>query len=630
MTKGELAVLVKKVQAECGLEDPTKITYYRDEEGRVVFKLWFDSLILPETLAGKKKDEFEWQANVNNTFINNEPYLYDDDFTILEYNEEKGWVKVLPDQQDFEIVESYNKLIDSKDEDLVRLQGKKLSEKVAKAYSLTLYEAEDASDIKTPDSNDFIEDSLKKEGEGKIIRVDKPPKALFVVLACRFPGLIASELTGLANQIKAANAAGPNPVKVILINTTDNASLALYDYNKIAQIFSQGEVDLNGANFVHEKMENLVNAMTNKDVVDIEHSYVICSNGGREALNKHPTLSKIIYTEAVDPEGFEGANVSNLRTTLSNIEAQSEKAEKSVLEPLAKAVTDSYCKAAANGKIKKAKEVEQREESSSEKKEPTTEAARRLLKSILAGGKILQEEEEASVDADSSSESSEDSSSESSESESSEQNTENNQEDNKKDNQEEDKKEDKKEDKSSGDPFIDAWKKSAKRFDEDKLEPADNAMIAYFDYYVANTSGDIQNYYSQSEAKENLEKRNQAAEAAFKAQSDLKADVNSTAKALVAYGPLRAIQYELTKNHIKKDDFKKGDNPDGESKGFSFEQEKNKKAKKLSGGEGKPEKEEAGKLTPTDFHIYSLMDYEPQKTNVDNAVQYLSTEGINR
>ena len=65
MTKGELAVIVKKVQAECGLEDPTKITYYRDEEGRVVFKLWFDSLILPETLAGKKKGEFEWQANVN-------------------------------------------------------------------------------------------------------------------------------------------------------------------------------------------------------------------------------------------------------------------------------------------------------------------------------------------------------------------------------------------------------------------------------------------------------------------------------------------------------------------------------------------------------------------------------------
>ena len=56
MTKGELAVLVKKVQAECGLEDPVKITYYRDEEGRVVFKLWFDSLILPGTLAGKKKE----------------------------------------------------------------------------------------------------------------------------------------------------------------------------------------------------------------------------------------------------------------------------------------------------------------------------------------------------------------------------------------------------------------------------------------------------------------------------------------------------------------------------------------------------------------------------------------------
>lgn len=609
MTKGELAVLVKKVQAECGLEDPTKITYYRNEEGKVVFKLWFDSLILPETLAGKKKDEFEWQANVNNTFINNEPYLYDDDFTILEYNEEKGWVKVLPDQQDFDIVESYNKLINLKDEDSVRLQGKKLNEKVAKAYSLTLYEAEEdsASDIQTPDSKDFVKDSQAKEEDEKTIKVDKEPKALFVVLACRFPGLIASELTNLANQIKAANAAGPNPVKVILINTTDNASLALYDYNKIAQIFSQDAVDLTGANFVQDKMENLVNAMTNKNVVDIEHSYVVCSNGGREALNKHPTLSKIIYTESVDPEGFEGAKVSDLRTTLSNIEAQSEKAEKSVLEPLAKAVADSYCQAAADGKIKKAKEAEQSKGSGSEKK---TEAARRLLKSILAGGKILQEEEESSNEAESSAESS---------SESSEQNTETNQEENK---------EDKKEDKSSGDPFIEAWKKSAKRFDEKTLEPADHAMIAYFDYYVANTSGDIQKYYSQSEAKENLEKRNQAAEAALKAQNDLKANVNSTAKALVAYGPLRAIQFELSKSYIEDDNFNKGDDANGESTGFSFAQKKN--SPKMSGGEKEAEKEEGGRLTSTDFHIYGLMDYEPQKTNVDNALQYLATEGINR
>ena len=188
MTKGELAVIVKKVQAECGLEDPTKITYYRDEEGKVVFKLWFDSLILPETLAGKKKDEFEWQANVNNTFINNEPYLYDDDFTILEYNEEKGWVKVLPDQQDFEIVESYNKLIDSKDGDSVRLQGKKLNEKVAKAYSLTLYEAEDvvASDINTLTNDpNFTAKSVEEEKEKETNKVEeKVPTIFFAFSLC--------------------------------------------------------------------------------------------------------------------------------------------------------------------------------------------------------------------------------------------------------------------------------------------------------------------------------------------------------------------------------------------------------------------------------------------------------------
>ena len=208
MTKGELAVIVKKVQAECGLEDPTKITYYRDEEGKVVFKLWFDSLILPETLAGKKKDEFEWQANVNNTFINNEPYLYDDDFTILEYNEEKGWVKVLPDQQDFEIVESYNKLIDSKDEDLVRLQGKKLNEKVAKAYSLTLYEAEDevASDINTltNDPNFTAKSVEEKKGE-KTNKVEEKVPTIFFAFSLCCPGLVVEEYKAFAKLIQEAN-----------------------------------------------------------------------------------------------------------------------------------------------------------------------------------------------------------------------------------------------------------------------------------------------------------------------------------------------------------------------------------------------------------------------------------------
>ena len=429
MTKGELAVLVKKVQAECGLEDPIKITYYRDEEGKVVFKLWFDSLILPETLAGKKKDEFEWQANVNNTFINNEPYLYDDDFTILEYNEEKGWVKVLPDQQDFEIVESYNKLIDSKDEDLVRLQGKKLNEKVAKAYSLTLYEAEDevASDIDTSTNDPNFTEKEAKEGKDKETnKVEEKVPTIFFAFSLCCPGLVVEEYKAFAKLIQEANEkAGQSEnkatVKLIYFNSADSAALALLDMGQMISILESQGIKTNNSNFIGSDMKSIIDTLTGEKVCDLSKSHVIASATAAEKIAKeYASLQKLITAENTI-KGYDHIEFAKIRDAMTKLEQLSSDRMSQVLEPLAKSISEAYCKAADDGKIAAAKKATGSK--SEEKKEKDPEApkvdkskensgegsgenskegsgetselndSRRLLKSILAG-RLLEDEGE--------------------------------------------------------------------------------------------------------------------------------------------------------------------------------------------------------------------------------------------
>ena len=107
MTYGELDEISRKIQNRCGLEQPTKHTFWRDEEGKIYVKFWFDSLKLPDWL----KDEDEELNNderrkITNTFSNNLAYTHEDNFEIVEFNTKEGWVKVLPDDQKIKIKES--------------------------------------------------------------------------------------------------------------------------------------------------------------------------------------------------------------------------------------------------------------------------------------------------------------------------------------------------------------------------------------------------------------------------------------------------------------------------------------------------------------------------------------------
>ena len=612
MTKGELAVIVKKVQAECGLEDPTKITYYRDEEGRVVFKLWFDSLILPETLAGKKKDEFEWQANVNNTFINNEPYLYDDDFTILEYNEEKGWVKVLPDQQDFEIVESYNKLIDSKDEDSVRLQGKKLNEKVAKAYSLTLYEAEDevASDINTLTNDpNFTQREVENKKEEETNKVEEKVPTIFFAFSLCCPGLVVEEYKAFAKLIQEANEkAGQSEnkatVKLIYFNSADSAALALLDMGQMISILESQGIKTNNSNFIGSDMKSIIDTLTGEKVCDLSKSHVIASATAAEKIAKeYASLQKLITAENTI-KGYDHIEFAKIRDAMTKLEQLSSDRMSQVLEPLAKSISEAYCKAADDGKIATAKKAtssngeEKKEkdpeapkvdkskenseegsgESSGEKSEQTE--SRRLLKSILAG-RLLEDEGEKKPE-------------------------------------------------SKDDSFTEAWKNAFEKYgDGTGLPESNQALIIYLDSYLANHGGgDINRYYPQSEAKQNFEDRNNAAKAAFEQVKDMKANSKYTIDSLMKVGLMKTVAAKIASKGLEKDDFKPGDNANGESTGFSFKQTN--KPQPISPDKKEFKAKEHAKLTAVDYHIFSTMNIEPPKEAADKLAMYWTAQGVER
>ena len=144
MTKTELKEIMLKIQNECALEEPSKITYFWNENGKVVFKFYFDSLYLPDdlNLTGEKRSE-----RIKNLFTNQNVYEFQDDFNIIELNTEEGWIKVIPTDQNFKVVDSYKDLKKKKEDDekeeSVTLAGKRLNESVALAEGMILREGGD-------------------------------------------------------------------------------------------------------------------------------------------------------------------------------------------------------------------------------------------------------------------------------------------------------------------------------------------------------------------------------------------------------------------------------------------------------------------------------------------------------
>ena len=154
-----------KIQNECALEEPSKITYFWNENGKVVFKFYFDSLYLPDdlNLSGEKRSE-----RIKNLFTNQNVYEFQDDFNIIELNTEEGWIKVIPTDQNFKVVDSYKDLKKKKEDDekeeSVVLAGKRLNENVALAEGMILREGDTNVDqIPADGRQDISQNQQNKE-----------------------------------------------------------------------------------------------------------------------------------------------------------------------------------------------------------------------------------------------------------------------------------------------------------------------------------------------------------------------------------------------------------------------------------------------------------------------------------
>lgn len=161
MKKKDLVSIIRKIQNRCCLEDPVKITYYFDDDRNVIFKIYFESLYLPEKFRLDTED-------VQNMFTPSNVYDYEDDFRILDLNQDEGYVAILPDCQNFKVVDSYNasnKLsLNTKNEN-VCLAGKRLNEDFAKASGYILYESADPSTLQN--ASDVAKAAEQKAEEEK-------------------------------------------------------------------------------------------------------------------------------------------------------------------------------------------------------------------------------------------------------------------------------------------------------------------------------------------------------------------------------------------------------------------------------------------------------------------------------
>lgn len=213
MKKSDLETIIKKIQNRCYLEKPTKVTYYWNDDHQVVFKIFFESLYLPKELRVN-------EDNIQNNFLTQNVYEYKDDFTILELNQDEGYIKVLPDDQNFKIVHNYreaNKNESVEESKKIHLSTKNIKETFATFKGYLLQEdtpeeeqkKEKEKEVNT--ENDNITQAVKKEQDIKKIDAD-----IYVI----------STAFGLCTE--ALSSGG-------LLDTSINKAITLIDQNNVGR-----------------------------------------------------------------------------------------------------------------------------------------------------------------------------------------------------------------------------------------------------------------------------------------------------------------------------------------------------------------------------------------------------------
>ena len=230
-------LILKKIRGECGLGEPTKLTYYRNTAGKVVFKAWFDELITPQDLIGTDRELSSSKLNKFHSQFHDEDELeYEDDFAIVDFNLHKGWVKFIPNDQDYNYVESVkdiqkNKLNEKK---LTLTKGKLLTEKLAEAFDV-IYE-DDAVEELEKNTKNFENKTAKDQDTKK----DIPPTKIFVysgraLTLC--PDAVSkafSDFTAMAEKLQKPDEAGGEPftIKTLYVPYSDYLLLGALGYSK--------------------------------------------------------------------------------------------------------------------------------------------------------------------------------------------------------------------------------------------------------------------------------------------------------------------------------------------------------------------------------------------------------------
>lgn len=297
MKKSDLETIIKKIQNRCYLEKPTKVTYYWNDDHQVVFKIFFESLYLPKELRVN-------EDNIQNNFLTQNVYEYKDDFTILELNQDEGYIKVLPDDQNFKIIHNYREA--NKNESIeefkkVHLSTKNIKETFAtfKGYLLQEDTPEDDQEKvnEVPNTeNDNIKQVVKKEQD-----VEKIDADIYVVSAAF--GLCTEALSSGGLLDTAINKA----IALINQNNTDRKAKLLFTIPKIVSEDLKG-TEFNSILNFNNSLKKITQGNTYAYLAEKDNANVI-------ELLKNLNIKNTYFVTSTAEEAIKQANLPDLLKT---------------------------------------------------------------------------------------------------------------------------------------------------------------------------------------------------------------------------------------------------------------------------------------------------------------------------
>lgn len=376
MKKSELDTIIKKIQNRCYLENPTKITYYRNENGEVIFKAFFDSLVIPESLRLGVQD-------IQNTFTVANTYEYEDDFQILSLNQDKGYVEFIPDNQHFHIVNSYkdaNKPEDKKEESLVHIASNKLNEAFARAKGYILQES-DAEKIANREAGGSLKNSDEAKETAESGEEKLHPKNAYVIgvtAPCTKKGeMVISKALEKVKQDSEA-------MVFLTIPKDEKIKETPSVYLSVQNVFSEQVRALLGkssvAYFAYEGNTYCLGALSKADIKSITYLTTTAKQGIADN-NTVKLTSPGPEVEVIEKDLIEDDSAEGLAPVIEKLSKKTEDFAKLVKDDKLRGIFADTC---SKGVLKKYESV---------KNEATTKASRSILADLYGRGGLEEAKE---------------------------------------------------------------------------------------------------------------------------------------------------------------------------------------------------------------------------------------------